>query len=508
MAFGWWPVDVSQDIWKAGGMAQAPHVVVVGGGVSGLAAAHRLTVLGAAVTVLEAADAPGGKLRVSPVAGVPVDEGAESVIARRPEAVALFSELGLDGAVVHPGPGSAALYSRGELRPIPGGQLMGVPGDLRALARSGVLGPAGTLRAALDLALPRTPVHGDVSVAAHIGGRMGRQVVDRLVEPLLGGVYAGRADRLSLESALPQILPMAREGGSLLRGVRASLRGRGAAPTASGPVFASLRGGIAELAAALAHGCGPRLRTRTRAVSLHRLERGWRVRPDPGPPIDCDALLLACPAPEAARLLTGHAPGAARELGAVEHADTALVTFALPAYAFPEPPAGTGFLVPAGEGLTVKAATYSSNKWPWIADALRTAHPGDDLVVVRCSIGRAGETGVLERSDEELAAVAAADLATVAGVSGPPVATRVTRWADALPQYGVGHAARVERVRSAVEALPGLEVCGAVYGGVGIPACIAEADGAAERLAAALTTTSPTLRGTGADGNEQQGANP
>ncbi|WP_117198094.1 FAD-dependent oxidoreductase, partial [Nocardiopsis sp. TNDT3] len=169
-------------------MPEAPHVVVVGGGVSGLTAAHRLRGLGAAVTVVEASDAPGGKLRASPVAGVSVDAGAEAVLARRPEALDLFSELGLDDRVVHPGPGAAAVYSRGRVRPLPKGQLMGVPGDLRALARSGVLSGAGTLRAGLDLVLPRTPVRGDVSVADYVGARMGPEVVDRLVEPLLGGV--------------------------------------------------------------------------------------------------------------------------------------------------------------------------------------------------------------------------------------------------------------------------------------------------------------------------------
>lgn len=489
-------------------MPVAPHVVVVGGGISGLTAAHRLTALGAAVTVLEAADEPGGKLRASPVAGVPVDAGAEAVLARRPEALELFSELGLDEDVVHPGPGSAALYSRGRVRPLPKGQLMGVPGDLRALARSGVLSPAGTLRAGLDMVLPRTRVRTDVSVADYVGARMGHEVVDRLVEPLLGGVYAGRADRLSLESTLPQIAPMARRDRSLMRAVHASLRGRGAAPTRPGPVFASLRGGVAGLAQALADRYRDNLRVGSRVRALRREARGWRVELDSGERLSCDAVLLACPAPEAARLLTEHAPGASRELGRVEYASMALVTLALPASAFPEPLSGTGFLVPAGEGLTIKAATFSSNKWPWLAEELARAHPGEDLVVLRCSIGRFGEERLLERTDEDLAAVAVRDLATVTGMSGTPSQARVTRWTDGLPQYSVGHAALVERVRADLARSPGLGVCGAAYGGVGVPACVADARREAERLADALSANSSTNGGDGAADANQQGVNP
>ncbi|WP_431873171.1 protoporphyrinogen oxidase [Nocardiopsis eucommiae] len=491
-------------------MPEAPHVVVIGGGVSGLTAAHRLNGRGVTTTVIEAADAPGGKLRASPVAGVRVDAGAEAVLARRPEALDLFNELGLDDQVVHPGPGSAAIYSRGRVRSLPKGQLMGVPGDLRALARSGVLSPAGTMRAALDLVWPRTRVRSDVPVAAYVGTRMGRQVVDRLVEPLLGGVYAGRADELSLDSTLPQIAPMARRDRSLMSAVHASLSGRGSAPTRSGPVFASLRGGVASVVEALA-ARQEDLRTGTRAHSLERGPRGWSVRLDGagGERVDCDAVLLACPAAEAARLLADTEPEAARELRRIEYASMALVTFALPASAFPRPLTGTGFLVPAGEGLTIKAATFSSNKWPWLAQELGRVNPGEDLLVLRCSIGRFGDGGSLDRSDEELAETALADLARVTGLRGTPVETRVTRWTDGLPQYAVGHADRVERIRSGVRRHPGLGVCGAAYGGVGIPACVADAGHEAARLADTLTDHSRTTGGDqSAAGPNQQGVNP
>lgn len=469
-------------------MAEETHVVVVGAGISGLTAAHRLHGHGAAATVVEAAPMPGGKLHTSTVAGVPVDAGAEAVLARRPEALDLFDELGLSDQVVHPGPGAAAIFSRGRLRPLPKGQLMGVPGDLPALARSGVLSRPGTLRAALDLVWPRTPVRGDVPVGAYIGTRMGAEVVERLVEPLLGGVYAGRADQLSLDSTVPQVASMARRDRSLMRAVRRTLAEReGSAPAEPGPVFASLRGGLGTLTDTLAARYDKSLRTGTRAGSLERLSEGWRVHLDTGEQLDCDAVLLACPADEAARLIADHEPEAARALRGIEYADTALVTFALPASAFPEPLTGSGFLVPSGEGLNIKAATFSTNKWPWLAEEVGRAGSDRDLVVVRCSIGRFGDTAVLQRTDGELAEAAAGDLARVAGLSGTPVRQRVTRWAAGLPQYAVGHAERVAHVRSALDRHPGLGVCGAAYGGVGVPACIADASSQALRLAQELT---------------------
>ncbi|MDA0567237.1 protoporphyrinogen oxidase [Streptomonospora sp. S1-112] len=479
-------------------MQRQPHVVVVGAGVSGLTAAHRLTRSGFRVTVLEAAPRVGGKLHASPVAGVPVDAGAESVLARRPEALDLITELGLADRLVHPAPVAASIYSRGRLRPFPAVQVMGVPGDLAGLARSGVLSPLGTLRAGLDLLLPPTPPRGDVSVAGHIGARMGREVVDRLVEPMLGGVYAGRAERLSLAATLPQIAEAARAERSLLRAVgRAAARQRRERERAPGPrpVFASLRGGVSVLVDELARRCGADVQTSATVRALTRTPGGWRLAVGAAAPdaprqapreVAADGVVLACPAPAAARLLGDLAPDAARDLAGIEYASMAIATLAYPAAAFADPPRQSGFLVSSREGLAIKAATFSSVKWPWLAEELRAAHPGEEWVVVRCSIGRAGETALLQRPDDDLAALAAADLARVSGVAGAPAQTRVTRWGGGLPQYDVGHTERVARVRAAVAAHPGLALCGAAYDGVGIPACVAGATRAAADLAAAL----------------------
>ncbi|QXJ26364.1 protoporphyrinogen oxidase [Actinomadura graeca] len=460
--------------------AGASHVAVVGGGIAGLAAARILARSGVRVTVLEGSPDVGGKLRVSEIAGLAVDEGAEAMLARRPEGLDLVRDLGRSGDLVNPGTTSSAILSRGALRPMPSGQVMGVPSDLRALAASGVLSPAGLARVPLDLVLPRTPRGADVSVAGHIGARVGREVVDRLVEPLLGGVYAGRAELLSFESTLPAVAAAARSRRSL---ISAAQDVRDAAPRDPGPVFATLPGGLGtlpHLVAADIAAAGGTVRTGTTVRALRRRPGGWRLTLGPAREpehLDADAVLVAVPAAPASRLLKDDVPAAARELAGIEYASMAIITLVYPAGAFPRLPKGSGYLVPAKEAAHgVKAVTFSSVKWPH----LRDRDPG--LVAVRCSIGRFGEERVLQRPDEELTAAARAELAATCGVAGPPAGTRVTRWGGGLPQYNVGHAGRVARIRAAVAAEPGLAVAGAAYDGLGIPACVASARAAANQV--------------------------
>jgi oxygen-dependent protoporphyrinogen oxidase len=468
-------------------------VAVVGAGVSGLTAAWRLVADGVAaaadVVVLEGRDVVGGVVRTGEVDGVRVDLGAESVLARRPEAVALLRELGLGDDVVHPATTAAAVVARGALHPLPPGTVLGVPGDPAALR--GLLTDAEVARAAAEPSLPATPLTEDVDVASWVGARVGPAVVDRLVEPLLGGVYAGHAARLSLRATMPQLWDAAVAGGSLLAAVSAVTA---AARTAAGepppPVFAGLRGGVGRLPETLAARLadrGARIRTRTTVRGLRRTASGWRLELGdaarsggaPAEALDVDGVVLAVPPAAAARLLAADVPAAAAELAAVETASVALVTLLLPR-ADAAGLTGSGLLVPPVEGRAVKAATFSANKWRWVDDL------DADRVALRASLGRAGEEAVLQRPDAELVALAAADLAAVTGRPFAPVAHRVTRWGGGLPQYGVGHVDRVARLRAAVAGAPGLAVCGAVLDGVGIPACVAAATRAARDLADGL----------------------
>ncbi|MER6348450.1 protoporphyrinogen oxidase [Streptomyces sp. NPDC001595] len=451
------------------------RVVVVGAGIAGLAAAHRLLERGARVTVLEASDRVGGKLLPGEIAGVRVDLGAESLLARRPEAVGLAREVGLADRLQPPATTTAALWTRGALRPMPKGHVMGVPGTADAL--SGVLSEEGLRRIERDAELPRTEIGDDVAVGEFVAARLGREVVDRLVEPLLGGVYAGDAYRISLRSAVPQLFEAARTHDSLTEAVR-GIQARAAARPQTGPVFMGLDGGIGTLPLAVADAVrarGGEILTRTPVTALRRTaDGGWRITAGDRV-LDAGAVVVAVPAPAAAGLLRAEAPAAAAELTAVEYASMALITLAY-RRADVRLPEGSGFLVPPVDGRTIKASTFASQKWGWIAEE------DPETVVLRTSVGRYGETAVLERDDAGLVAVSRQDLAAATGLEAAPVATRVTRWDGGLPQYPVGHHARVARIRDHLGKLTGLAVCGAVYDGVGVPACIASAYAAVDQL--------------------------
>jgi len=483
------------------GRLEKRRLVVVGGGIAGLTAAREAARAGLRVTLLEAQAHTGGKLALGGVAGVPVDLGAESILARRPEGTALAEEVGLGEDVVHPATTAAGIFSRGELHPLPGGQLMGVPGDLRALAASGILTTAALARVRADRLLPRTPVAGDVAIGEYVARRLGHDVVDRLLEPLLGGVYAGHADRLSLAATVPQLVPLAAAGTSLSNGVR-DLLARSAQNGVGGPVFAGIRGGVGRLPIAVAKDAerhGAELRTGVGVRGLQKTAEGWRLDLTDGTALDADAVVLAVPAYVAARLLAGHAPVAAERLGEIEYASMAIVTFAFPRGSVgPEGLPGSGFLVPPVDGRVIKASTFSSAKWPWLA------HSAGNLVILRASIGRHGEERELDRDDADLVKAALSDLGDATGLSGTPVDTHVQRWHDSLPQYAVGHLDRVAAVRAALP--EGVAVAGAAYDGVGIPACIASARRAVAELSGepAAEPTAKPGPGPGPKQREQQ----
>lgn len=463
-------------------------MVVVGAGIAGLAACHELSrraPAGTEVTLVEASDRIGGKLRVSPVAGIPVDEGAEAMLVRAPQGVRLATEVGLADAIVHPTAAAASILAGGVAHPLPTGTVMGIPDGVAGLSE-GVLGAETRSRIATEAdrgGLALEPDE-DVAVGMVVAERLGREVTDRLVDPLLGGVYAGRADLLSLRATIPALAGALEHSGSLVRAVR---RVRAAAPPAGGPVFATLRGGLGRLPAAVARAAGARI---LRGLPVRRIERtasGFRLTAGPVPRptyLDADAVVVAAPAPKAAGMLAEVAPWAAVELGAVEYASVAIVTLAYQGVAVPR---SSGVLIPSGEARTVKAVTYSSGKWEHLRDG--------DRVVVRGSVGRHGDTRVLHRDDTDLAALVAADVAALTGWDALPIESRVTRWGGALPQYLVGHRDRVRRITEAVRAVPGLAVCGAVYQGVGVPACVDSAHQAVAQVLGFLSGEAESSHG-------------
>jgi len=459
---------------------KTPHVVVIGGGIAGLAAAFFLRDEPVRVTLLEGSPRLGGKLSASDVAGVPVDEGAEALLARRPEGIGLITATGLGGDLVPAGVTSSAIYTRGAMRELPRRQFMGVPADMDELAATGIVSTEGVARARLESPVAGEP--GDVSVTGYVGTRLGSEIVDRLVDPLLGGVYAGRSEELSFEATLAPLAAAARNHPTLTEAVTSLLP---AAPDSSvpdnskrpAPLFVSLTTGLGALPDAVAKASTADVRVNAVVRELARTEVGWRLTvgsaADPEY-LAADAIIVAVPAAPASRLLSRTVPAASAPLSEIPYASMAIITLAYRAEDFPDT-RRSGYLVPAVDGRAVKAVTFSTVKWPQL-----TRHA--PAHVVRCSIGRVGEVALLQREDRDLASLAAAELADATGITAAPIARRVTRWGGALPQYNVGHLDRVARIRAAVGEQPGLAVAGAAYDGIGIPACIATAQAAVRRV--------------------------
>lgn len=465
-------------------MSRRPLVAVVGGGISGLAAAQRLTRLPGSprVVLLEAGDRLGGLLRSTEVGGVTIDAGADSLLARVPWGRELLDDLDLLGSAVTPAQIDAHVWARGRLRPLPTGLMTG-RARAAAIRRSGLLTRRGQVRASLDLVLPGRPAGEDESVADALGARLGSEVVAAIAEPMVGGVYAGSARRISSQAVMPALAAARAEGGSLIRALRAGAT----APTDDGPAFVSLPGGLARLAEVLADtliAAGVEIRLSVEVTSLAGGRGGTTLSLSDGEKLTPDAVVLALPAGVSAELLKRSAPAAAAELGAISHASVAIAAFAFSPSDLPALPASSGFLVAADQALTIKACTITSNKWPQLAP--------NGPALMRCSLGRAGSPPVGD--DSELLEIARRDLSTTLNIDAQPLDARVSRFDNALPQLEVGHLARVSRIETEVTtALPQVAMTGAWMRGIGVAACIREGRKAAET---AMMIASNSERGT------------
>jgi protoporphyrinogen/coproporphyrinogen III oxidase len=479
------------------GPAGRVDLAVVGAGISGLAAAWEGRRRGARVVVVEAGERPGGKIRTSPFAGGPLDEAADAFLARVPEAVDLCAEVGIESELVSPATGSAYVWWDGALRRLPAEQLLGVPTDLDAMAASGLLSPAGVEAARHDLTQGHDRPPGDESVGALVRRRLGDEVLDRLVAPLVGSIYAGDCDRLSLQVSAAQ-LAAARDldpdDPSLMRSA-AALRAQ--AINAGRPVFLAPTGGVGQLTGALAAALGDDLRTGAAVTGLEPAGGGgagsghWRlwVAGDGAgdddatrrSAVEAGAVVLATPAYATARLLAGVAPDVANVLARIEHASVALVALAVPRAGVDGPLDGSGFLVPQSAGLALTACSWVTSKWPHLA-----VNP--DLTVLRASVGRDGDDRALALDDDALVAAVLADLGTTMGLRAAPVEVRVSRWERSFPQPRPGHLPAVAALQAGLaEVAPGVALAGSWVGGVGIPACIRGARAAAGRALGATT---------------------
>ncbi len=505
-----------------------PVIAVIGGGIAGLAAAWELATgddahagTGSpAVVIIDAGDRPGGKLRSQQFAGRVVDLAPDAFLARRPEATELCEELGITDELVPVGASGAAVLAKGQLRQLPEGLNLGVPTRWLPLAGSGILTWRQLAGVAKDLVLPRhfEAVIGDRAVADIVTERLGRPIVDRLVDPLVGGIHAGGVDDLSTAATFPALLTASQQPGSLMRRLRPSSPGSATTPAAGStvptsasskaPVFWSLRSGTASLADRLVD----RLSTRSvefvsqsSVETLARAGGGWRLTitgPTHGDhqgvggrstnDLVVDGVVLAVPAPEAGTLLAPHTPVASELLHSVEYASVGVITLAIRREAIGVPLTGTGFLVPRTSTINNKTplmtgCTYLSVKWPHLD------RPED--VLLRVSVGRFGDTRADQLSDTALTEAVIAELRPLLRLSATPTESTVTRWPDAFPQYRVGHLIKVAMIEDDVATQGALAVAGAALRGVGIPACIGSGRAAARAVLRSLRSPSTSEPG-------------
>lgn len=468
-------------------MDDRARVAVVGGGVSGLAAARQLATTRARaphLTLLEASPRLGGKVHTQTLVGLPVDTGADAVMVHVPAMRNLIGGLGLTDAVREPAPTGAYLWSRGALRRLPAGRLIGVPDRILPLVRAGLLSPLGLVRAGGDLVLPRRPLPPDPTVTELLEPRFGRELIDRLVQPLVGGVHAGLTDELSAASAVPEIDALVRSGRSAYLAQR-----RRPKPATAGPALVSFEGGLRRLVDLLAVSLpdDADVRTGVPVTALERDRGQFRLTLEGGGAVEADAVVLATPAYVTADLLAGVAPSAAAALREIPYVDVATVTLAYPAAAIGRPLDATGFLVPPIEGRLLVGCTWLSAKWARLA--------GGEHVLLRAMVGRSGDRRWVELDDATLVQRVHDELVAAMGVTGAPAHTLVQRWPRAIPQYTVGHSDRLLRIGDALADVRGLHLTGAAYRGSGVASCVSDAQRTAAVVLAQLSDVMPTSGG-------------
>jgi len=450
-------------------------VVVIGGGIAGLAAAYDLTAAGRSVRVLDGGPVPGGVMQTEREDGWIVDRGPDAFLVQKPAAIALCTELGLESQLVSTlEPRTAYVLREGRLHPLPEGSFLGFPVSLRGLAASSLFTPLGKTRMAAEALIPaRDWGNGDdESIAAFVGRRFGGEAVDYLAEPLLAGIHAGNVDALSVRLLFPRLVDTEREHGSLLRAFRAMRP----TPSPRG-AFVSLSGGVGALVEALV--------ARLPANTLVRACRALRVRREAAPGgyvVDTTsdlrharAVVMAVPSYEAATLVQDLDASMAAECGAIGYASTATVALGYRADQVSHPMHGSGFVVPRAEGRALLAATWVTSKWPGRAPA---GH-----VLLRAFLGGGRDPDRLDRHDDAgLTRLATDELGEVCGITGDPLRAWVTRWTRQSPQYVVGHGARVRAIEARLDAHPGLFGAGSGFGAIGIPDCIAQGRATATRV--------------------------
>lgn len=467
-------------------------VGVIGGGISGLSTAFALCEQAAAAgipihcTVVDAASDWGGKIVTHRIGNLVTEAGPDSFLSQKPAGLELCDKLGLTDQLINTNETGkrASVFSRGRLHELPEGLVVITPNQLGPFLRSGLLSWAGLARMGLDLAVPAKRSREDESLAAFFRRRVGRQAFERMLEPLMAGIYAGDAEQMSLQATFPRFMELEQQYGSVIRGM---MKARGAGPSAgqSGrkrTMFVSLKNGLSDLVVSLVRrltdqGVTLRASCAVDALRVRSHQPGrwmYDVILRDGSALSVDSLVLATPAYVSAELVRPLTPIAGGLLEMIPYSSTATIAMAYPRTAVSGTAEGFGFVVPRAEGRDLIAATWTSLKWPHRA-------PTDQLLV-RCYVGGVGREAILTLDDQALVGRVRAELASMCGVTAEPGYVEVNRWMRAMPQYTLGHLDRLAQIEAALSRYGGLILTGAGYRGVGIPDCIRDGTVAAERV--------------------------
>jgi protoporphyrinogen/coproporphyrinogen III oxidase len=469
-----------------------PRVVVLGGGITGLAAAYRLQELAAAhekpleTMVLESSARVGGALETIRSDGYVIETGADSILSEKPAALRLVKRLGLEAEVI----GTQERFRRtyvvhnGRLMPIPDGFSLMAPALLRPVLRSKLFSPFGKLRIIAEPLVPRRRRRDDESLAAFVKRRLGREVLERVAQPLAGGIYTADPAMLSVAATMPRFVEMERRYSSLIRGLKVASRSNRAARETSGArwsLFISFAKGIAQLTDALVIRLGNSIRYHARVTGLERQtpaewprRRAWRLRLEDDLSVEADAIICTIPSYAVAPLLRPHSEALAATLEEIAYASAATVNMAFRETDFSSVPAGFGFVVPAIERRKIIAGSFSSLKYGGRAPA--------GMVLARAFLGGALQEDMMTLDDNELIAAAREEFAALLGVKAAPAITQVRRWPRSMPQYAVGHLQRAAAIEQEATRLERFALAGAFLRGVGIPDCIRSGEAAAEAI--------------------------
>ena len=467
-----------------GGMNKTHRIVVIGAGITGLSAAYRLTGLAAEqglpldVIVLEGRDRPGGVISTRHSEGFLAEEGPDSFLKSKPEALSLSIKAGLEPDMIGTGgeAGRVFVARGGKLIPLPDG-LFPAPTSMAALFNSPLLSMRGKLRMTLEPFLPRGDSRGDESAASFIRRRFGGEAYERIAEPLLTGIYAGDPETLSVRAALPALVKMEEDYGSVARGMRRNGAAGGGSKNGSGGGgrFATFGRGMGTLINALASGLpGNSLRLKSRVKRIEPAGRGFRIHLNGGDPLECDAVIAALPAPQASLVAAGIDLELSESLSRIRYVSTAVINLGYRRSEITHTLDGSGFVVPSSERLPVLACTFSSVKF--------AGRSPDDAVLLRVISGGAQNPDICCEDDGCLINLAHGALSPILGIKSEPLYSLVSRNPESMPHYAVGHGALVARIMETASAYPGLRLAGNAYGGAGIPDCVRSGEEAAQEI--------------------------